>query len=369
METTNANILIVDDIPENLQILGNILSRQGYNLSFAEDGKDALTAVSQTEPDLILLDVSMPEIDGFEVCRILKQNALKKHIPIIFLTALTETSHIIKGFSVGAADFVTKPFNTHELIARIKTHLEIKFARDIIENQKQHLEHLNATKDKFFSIIAHDLKNPFATLISSSELLQLFLNNDNVEKAKAKANLIYEASKKGYLLLQNLLEWAQSQRGDIIFSPTQLSLNELVSEIILLLENQAVEKNIKLENKIERQLEVTADRAMLQIIIRNLLTNAIKFTNTDGFVSISATEKVGFFEVLVQDSGIGMAAETIEKLFKIESKTSIKGTKGETGTGLGLHLCKEFIEKHNGKIWTESVKNEGSKFYFTLPIK
>jgi signal transduction histidine kinase len=368
METSHAHIMVVDDVAENLQVLGNILHKEGFNISFAQDGRQALEIISEVLPDLVLLDISMPEMDGFEVCDILKKNDITKSIPVIFLTARTETESMVHGFNLGAVDYITKPFNPQELLARVKAHLEIKFSRDIIHQQNEKLKEMNTTKDKFFSIIAHDLRNPFTVLLSSCELLLLFLEKNDIEKVKLNAIRMLNSSKRGFLLLQNLLEWAQSQLGNTKFTPVNLMLKNLVSETSQFIENYANNKEIKIQNEVPDALQITADIALLQFVIRNLLTNAIKFTSKGGIVTIKASTNEYLTEISIFDTGIGMAKETQDKLFRIDTKVSSNGTNGETGTGLGLILCKEFVEKHGGNIFVESELGKGSVFKFTIPV-
>ena len=368
MDISKAHIMVVDDIAENLQVLGNILHKEGFNISFAQDGKQAIEIIMEILPDLILLDVTMPEMDGFEVCTCLKKNEKTKYTPIIFLTAHTEIESMIKGFTLGAADYVTKPFNPQELLARVYAHIDIKLSKDIIASQNKKLKELNNAKDKFFSIIAHDLKNPFASLISSSELLLFLLEKNEIEKAKSKAQMIFDASKNGYILLQNLLEWSQSQLGNIKFSPENLIFSKLVNETILFVEIHANNKTIKINNEVPEDLELFADISLLEFILRNLITNAIKFTNSNGQITINAKHNSLETEICVNDNGVGIPKDIADKIFNIGSKITSKGTSGEKGTGLGLILCNEFVVKHGGKIWVESEVGKGSEFKFTLPF-
>lgn len=229
------------------------------------------------------------------------------------------------------------------------------------------LQELNATKDKFFSIIAHDLKNPFHNLIGLSEVLIEDIDEYDHESIKEVLELILESSSKGYYLLENLLEWSRSQTDRIRYAPQKINLTETTDESIELLYEIADNKKITLINRLDSNFEAYADENMIKTVIRNLVSNAIKFTNTMGTVKIYATESGNNYIYSVEDNGIGIDDENIEKLFKIDVSFSSHGTKGETGTGLGLILCKEFVEKNNGKIWLESEVNKGSIFNFTVP--
>ncbi len=371
-------VLIVDDIPENLQILSNILFEKGIEISFATNGKQALETVEYNPPDLILLDISMPEMDGYEVCERLKKDPKTKEIPVIFLTARTQTDDIIKGFNIGAVDYVTKPFNASELVSRVFTHLDLKRSKDIIANQNSELQELNATKDKFFSIVAHDLKNPFNTLIGFSELLIKHYKKMDTEKVKRFHNLMHKASKHGYTLLENLLQWARSQTGRLKWQPGFFGLKTVAQSTIDLLSSNAQNKEVTLTSDIDPKYNVFADQNMVTTILRNLVSNAIKFTNRGGTVTVIAEDyepdqdnnnrEIPYVKITVSDTGIGIPESDINKLFRIDVHHSTQGTEEEQGTGLGLILCKEFVEKHTGKIWVTSKVNEGTDFIFTLPL-
>jgi signal transduction histidine kinase len=382
MESSNAHILIVDDIGENLQVLGNILSKEGFETSFALSGKLALSVVEDTLPDLILLDISMPGMDGFEVCRILKKEERTKSIPIIFLTAKTEIDNMVHGFSLGADDYVTKPFNTLELLARVRAHVELKKSRDLIVEQNKKLskvveqlyknnEELNkliASKDKFFSIIAHDLKGPVGNLNSFLNFMTSQYENISKEEFKKDLSLLENASQKIKDLLENLLTWARSQKGDIQYKPENYSLTKLIQANMMLLESSAANKKISVINQVPEEMKGFFDYQMITTVIRNLISNAIKYTKSNGQITISGKEKDGFVEICVEDNGVGMSKEVCENLFKIDVKHfSTEGTGGEKGTGLGLILCKEFVDKHLGEMLVESEIGKGSKFKFTIP--
>jgi len=259
---------------------------------------------------------------------------------------------------------ITRRKQSEDELASYREHLE-----EIVKERTLELERLNATKDKLFSIIAHDLKNPFAVLHSSAELLMVHLDRNDIEKAKLKAAMIIDSSKLGHTLLQNLLDWSQSQIGNIKFKPIYLKLDRLVAETISMVESQAYEKGIEITNAIESEITVFADIDLLQVVIRNLITNSIKFTGKGGFICVKAVSRDGDIVVSVVDSGVGMSGEKVEQLFRIDTKNTTKGTNDETGSGLGLILCKEFVEKHGGCIWVESSLGEGSSFKFTIPQK
>jgi signal transduction histidine kinase len=238
-----------------------------------------------------------------------------------------------------------------------------------VELKTAELKELNASKDKFFSIIAHDLKNPFTTIIGFSELLNEDLDTHNDEKIREYTKLIHTSAVQTFRLLENLLEWANSQRGNLPFDPAKINLSELLKEELGMLKDMAVEKNIEIKNKVSENITIFADRNMIKTILRNLISNAIKFTCRNGKVEVSSVLENNIAEISVADTGIGMDEDTFAKLFRIDANLSTRGTENEKGTGLGLFLCKEFVERHGGRIWAESKKGRGSVFRFVIPAE
>jgi two-component system sensor histidine kinase/response regulator len=353
-------VLIVDDVTKNIQLVANFLKQAGYDINYAISGKTAINHINREKFDLILLDIMMPEMDGFEVCQKLKSDDETKEIPIIFLTAKTDIDSITKAFKVGGIDYITKPFNKAELLARVKTHLELQL-------QKKNLKELNATKDKFFSIIAHDLKSPLNQLLGLSEILQKELESDKGNEVIKLVKLMSESAKSGRLLLENLLEWSRSQTGSINFNPEVLDIEKITNEVIMLNENNATQKNISIKSKVKSGIFAFADENMIKTILRNLISNSIKFTIQGGEINLNAKKTNGLVTYAVSDSGIGINSNDIKKLFRIDINPNSIGKSAEKGTGLGLILCKEFVQLNDGKIWVESKFGEGSTFKFSIP--
>jgi PAS domain S-box-containing protein len=235
-------------------------------------------------------------------------------------------------------------------------------------NQTKKLEELNATKDKFFSIIAHDLRSPFNGILGFSEILKKDARSMDLDTIIKYAELISSSAEETFNLLENLLDWARSEQNIFPFDPQRILLNDLLNKEILHIKHYADQKNIFIVNSITEDIFITADMKMLGTVIRNLISNAIKFTEKNGFVSIEASKNSDYIEVSVSDTGIGMSNETIAKLFKIESTFTNRGTENEKGSGLGLLLCREFVEKHSGNIKVESKLGKGSRFMFSIPL-
>ena len=247
--------------------------------------------------------------------------------------------------------------------------LQIEEQNHLITLQNKELKELNKTKDKFFSIIGHDLGNHFNIIVGFSEVLLSGLGKMNQEKVETHIRNIHNSSKQAHDLLGNLLTWARVQRNAILFEPENFNVNEKIHELVVFHEEAALNKNLLIDVFSKQKIRINADVNMFATVFRNLLANAIKFTPNDGEISIHTKLQVDFCEIIIRDSGIGIAKESIEKIFRIDSNVSTKGTEGEKGTGLGLILCKEFVEKHGGQIWAKSKLGSGSEFCFTLPLK
>jgi signal transduction histidine kinase len=362
-------ILIVDDIPQNLQLLGNVLRHKGFEVAVATSGKQALKVITNARPSLILLDIKMPEMDGYEVCEIVKNDPETQTIPIIFLTGKIESEDIVKGFSLGAADYVTKPFNTSELLARVETHMEIQRKNHKIKKQNVELQELNASKDKFFSIIAHDVKNPFQGILGLSKLLEENLSMFSEEETVEIATQIHNSTSSLYKLLENLLEWSRVQLGKIPFEPNVMPINSIAQGNFELLSTNAEAKSITFQNNVPEGTQAYADYNMVTTIVRNLISNAIKFTPEGGTITVAATTNNDLVEISVIDTGVGIPDKIKEKLFSIEENVTTPGTNNEPGTGLGLILCKDLTEQNGGTISVESEEGKGTTFCFTLPIQ
>jgi two-component system sensor histidine kinase/response regulator len=366
-------ILLVDDNPKNLQILGAFLRERNYRTAIAKSGEIALAAIRSDFPDLILLDIMMPQMDGYEVCQKLKSDPFTENIPVIFVTALTDTFQKIRGFEVGGVDYITKPFNKEEVLARIENQLTIGSQKSELFSLNQQLvaineelQKSNATKDKLLAIIGHDMRGPLSNIQS---LLRLLL--EDALSREEREDLIKETLKSvrfTHDLLENLLFWAKTQKGDIDSYPEIINLDSIVEETIFLLENAIKDKNHKVLSFIDAGIEVLADRNMLGLIIRNLVSNSIKFTPEGGKIIVKADASERFATISVSDDGVGITEENLIRLMQNGHPFSTRGTNLEKGTGLGLILCKSFAERNGGDFKIKSVEGSGSEFSFTVPL-
>lgn len=245
---------------------------------------------------------------------------------------------------------------------------ELELANIQLRKSEAQLRELNATKDKFFNIVAHDLKNPFTSLLGATELLFHNIQNMDTEKIRKLAQILNESAKSGYAILLNLLDWSRSQTGTIRINLQKINLRTIIDENIADVALSSLDKDIKLESCLKEDILVIADRNMLNTVLRNLLSNAIKFTNRGGKVTICCSRKDYEVSISIKDNGIGISKDNLDKLFRIDSKYTRPGTEKEVGTGLGLKLSREFVEKLGGRIWVISDENEGSEFIFTIPF-
>jgi signal transduction histidine kinase len=322
----------------------------------------------------------MPGMDGFEVCRRLKSTKETHNIPVIFLTVLNQTSDIVKGLELGAEDYVPKPFQAPELLARVHTHIQLKLAKDEITRsnfslaqKNDQLALLNSAKDKLLSIISHDLRAPMGTLKEILGFIMTHYNDLEPQRLHDSLESMRESIESSYTLVENLLYWARNQRGEILFKPGMHNINELIDESVKLMTATAHTKKISLTNDLSADSKAYYDRNMISVVLRNLTHNAIKFTREGGNVTFSVNddpkEPQNYIIVDVRDNGIGMKQEDLNIILQDTTTFSTSGTGIERGSGLGLKLCREFVEKNGGRIWAESEPGKGSTFKFTLSKK
>lgn len=362
------SVLIVDDNPNNIRVLADYLETHGFKILVARDGESGINKAIYAQPSLILLDVMMPDIDGFETCRRLKANSTTQHIPVIFMTALTDVEDKVRGFAAGAVDYVTKPLQQEEVLARVSTHLKIQALTESLQQANARLMQMNVEKDKFFSILAHDLRGPFLPLLGSAELLYRRSRQLTPERVADMGEAIYQSGQRIMDLLENLLRWGQMQIGRVEFQPTALNVAELIKQNFDLLAANAKTKQIELLCTSITPMLVFADSHMLNFVLRNLITNAIKFTQPEGQIRVSwEAVEAGFVTMQVQDNGVGMTEKVLQSLFRMDMRHTSRGTANETGTGLGLLLCQEMVTRNGGRIWIKSREGKGTAVSFTIP--
>lgn len=363
-------ILIVDDVMSIVLLLKVLLTNEKFAIATASNGRQALEQVEKENPDLVLLDVMMPDMSGFEVAQHLKSNPNTADIPIIFLTALNSTADIVKGFQVGANDFISKPFNKEELIIRVTHQISLVAAKRLILSKTEELQRTIAGRDKLYSVIAHDLRSPMGSIKMVLNMLILNLPSEKIGAEMYELlTMANQTTEDVFSLLDNLLKWTKSQIGKLNVVYQDVDLVEVTDGVIEIFSMVASLKKIRIREMKPEKMMVNADIDMLKTVVRNLLSNAIKFSKENSEVLVKMEEVDGMAVVSVQDYGCGISEEGQKKLLHTDTYFSTFGTNNEEGSGLGLLLCKDFVVKNGGKLWFTSKEGEGSIFSFSIPVK
>ena len=362
-------ILIVDDVMSNVLLLKILLTNEKFQVCTANCGNACIEQARKEHPDLILLDVMMPDISGFDTAVIMKKDPELKEIPIIFLTALNTPADLVKGFQVGANDFLTKPFNKEELVMRVMQQISLVAAKRIIEKQNAELRATLNNRDKMYSVIAHDLRSPMASI---RMVLNLVVQSSTPETVGPELyTLLDQANKESeevHDLLDNLLKWTKSQTGRLNVVTQDLDLNDIIPGVVDIFEMIAQTKKITLDlQRPDTPIVVRADNDMLKTVVRNFMSNAVKFSPEGSTIEILMSQEGDFAKVSVRDHGVGIAADRIGSIFHKGETTY--GTGGEEGSGLGLQLCQDFARKNGGDCTVESVEGQGSTFSVLIPLK
>lgn len=398
-------ILVVDDHPNNLKVVGTILGAE-YSISFANNGENALKLLEHNHPSLILLDIMMPGIDGFEVCRRIKENPRLKQIPVIFLTARSDTDTLVKGFQAGAVDFIAKPFNIQEITVRVSTHLALynsrlqiqdiceklqvsegalKLAYSELADYKDHLEELvhqrtaelqtakekaeesSKLKTAFINNVSHEIRTPLNGILGFNQLLAQEELTDE-ERTEFLSGLKKSATR----LIQTVtdfLDISQLVSGSMSQRPDQFELADFFYDLTEEFELRFRQKELVLKTEFPETLEpviITADRELFSKVFRHLIDNAEKFTHT-GSVTIGFSVSGPVIEIWVKDTGVGISAENKDKIFEPYFQEDLSSTRGYEGSGLGLSIVDGLVTLMGGKVFVESQKGTGSTFIITLP--
>jgi signal transduction histidine kinase len=372
IEQNKPKVLIVDDKPQNLYTLAQLLNQLPVEVVQTITGAEALKLTLKHDFCLAIVDVQMPEMDGYELVELLRGNRRTQNLPVIFVSAVfSDEYHHRKGYEAGAVDFMSKPFNPDILLSKVRVFLELYRQRRNLQKLNKELAEMNASKDKFFSIVAHDLRGPFNPLLGLARMVADMPDDTPMSTIRELGENIFRSTENVYNLLENLLQWSQLQRGQFEHNPDCLNLKSVVEVTAKLLTEVAAAKGIDLQSTVPERVYVYADENMLDTIIRNLTANAVKFTARGGQVTIlaqPARERPNLAEVSVSDTGVGISPEDQVKLFKLGVTHTTKGTAEEKGGGLGLIICQEMVEKNGGRIWIESEVGQGTTVKFTVPL-
>jgi two-component system, sensor histidine kinase and response regulator len=361
-------ILIVDDNPHNLQILGKILRENRFEIEFATNGKAALDWITIKKFDLILLDINMPEMDGFQLCINIRSNPLMIHVPIIFLSAETDRESILKGFELGAQDYITKPFDSRELLVRIKTHLDLKSTLEKLEIEKENAQSADRLKSTFLATMSHELRTPLNSIIGFTGILLKEAPGPLNDEQKKQLGMVQNSARHLLSLINDILDISKIEAGQLKMNIQKFNLREVLNKVVEINKQFADKKNLPILVTIDNNInEIISDSLRVQQILVNFVNNAIKFTET-GTISINCTLTGNSVEIKISDTGIGIENENLKQLFKpfIQIETGMMRLK--EGTGLGLSICKKLSEMLGGEIKVDSIFGTGSTFSLYLPI-
>ena len=368
------DILVVDDTPANLQLLIGMLKQRGYRVRAVPSGKLAIQAVQNEKPDLILLDINMPEMNGYEVCKQLKADEALKEIPVLFISALGETIDKVKAFSVGGVDYVTKPFQFEEVYARVQTHLQLRRLQIELEGKNRQLQEnydqlrkLEDLRDNLTHMIVHDMRSPLMVITLGLDIHKRQAAA-KLNEAEMKPVVQAEISAKRLVeMVNSLLDVSRLESGKMPIQLEECDLTGLTCEVIQSLKN--LKQDCQMELAQREPVMVRCDRELMRRVLTNIGTNAVKFVPENGRVTFDIQKDDAGIKVLIIDNGPGIPKEYHTKVFEKFGQVEARHLGKMYSTGLGLTFCKLAIEAHGGEIGVESEVDKGSTFWFTLPAR
>ena len=375
MNSSIPRVLCVDDEPKNLALLEAMLLPRGYDVVLAADGLEALEKFQTEQIDICLLDVMMPGIDGFEVCRRIKSDYRYRNIPRVMITSYTGSVQRTLGIEAGAEDFISKPFDRFEVLARIKMLLGVKSLNDQLNAAREyadrslHMAMVSRIKSDFVANMSHELLTPLNAVIGFSTVLQKQAFGPINEKQQEFVNHIISSGMHLQTMINGILAFTSSKKDSVELELSTFSLRELSDASLMVHRGKASKNGIDLYFELTPEISsvITADQMKLKHILGNLISNAIKFSPAGGDVRVTAVKNDSFILFTVSDTGIGIKQEDIPNLFQICTQLEPANTKVYAGIGLGLVLSRQLVEEHGGEMWVESRFGTGSTFSFTIP--
>lgn len=364
-------VFAVDDVLANILLINMMLSKAGFNVMKSTDPTKVVEMARQNPPDLFLLDVMMPMLNGFELATLLKSDPDLESIPIIFLTAYEDKESMMKGFNVGASDYLTKPFEQDILQARVRSQLKLVASRNVIKQKNDDLKEIIYGRDKMYSVIAHDLRSPLGTIKMSLKALEDIMREMGIDPMLYE--LVVESGKQVtelFNLLDNLLKWTKSMTGTLKVVYQDFEASTMITGVMDMYRGIAATKGISLvaDQALRSSLIVHADTDMCSTVVRNLMSNAIKFSSEGQTITISMSQDGDNAVISVTDQGCGISEEEQARLFNKDTHFTKYGTAREEGSGLGLLLCKNFADMNGGKLTLHSVPGQGSTFCLYVPL-
>ena len=360
-----ASVLVVDDTIENLRLLSTVLGEQGYDVRAVTSGRQALQAIEHDPSDLILLDITMPEMDGYEVCRQLQAKECSRTVPVIFLTALTETSDKVKAFETGAVDYITKPFQLDEVLARVKTHVALRRAQAALTDSYGRLRLLEQLRDDLVHMVVHDMRSPLTALLIRLQILT------------RQASALDDASREDLLeavhsaevvsrMANDLLDVSRLEEGKMPIERAPWDLTRIADDVRSALGSLDRDRLIEIDSA--ESMEVSCDGALVRRTLENLVSNGIRHTPQGSPVRISLVRESGRVRVAVHDEGPGVPAEARQKIFEKFGTIEARRDRAYHSAGLGLAFCKLAVDAHGGSIGVDPRLPAGSTFWFELPV-
>ncbi len=369
MKNGKGQILVVDDNPQNLRVLGSMLKENGYRVALAENGIEAVKYAADKHPDLILLDIMMPEMDGIETCNRLKADDRTAEIPVIFITALTDTEDKLRAFNAGGVDYITKPFVLEEVMARVDVNIKRKEVEEKLKQANIELKRADKLKTQFLSLVSHELRTPVTPITAQLQMMLAGYFGEVTEKQKKSIEMVLRNTARLDRLIGDILDISKLESGAMKFVMAKADLNETVEHAVEIMESNARKKNITITLKEDKIPEIVFDKDRIAQVVINLVNNAIKFTDPGGTIDVCLLNNTSYAIVKVTDNGIGIKKEDLERIFVPFEQVDSSMTRKYDGSGLGLSICKGIVASHGGEIWVESEAGKGSTFQFTLPYR
>lgn len=362
-----SRILIIDQIGDELDALKKILQKEDFDIITSTSYQVIPEQAGKHQPDIILLNTFHSGTGCCQIIDQIRKNILSRDIPVIFLTSFDHHQEIFEQVNYRDIDFISKPFRKNEVLVRIRHQLSLLEARRTIAKQNEKLQRMMESRDKLYSIIAHDLRSPIGTIKMINEVIGSEKERIADPKIRRLFEMIAETTDEAFALLENLLQWSKNVTNKSKITRLNFDLSHAVKQVILLFENIAQTKNITLTSQIATETMVYADEDMIKTVLRNLISNAVKFTHPDGKISITAEQDDTHTTISVKDNGQGIKKENQGKILQDDTHFTSYGTKNEKGSGFGLLLCRDFVKINKGKIGFESEEGKGTTFFFTLP--
>lgn len=366
---TLGRILIVDDTPLNVRLLSSILEIEGYSVVTATNGPDALKMVPETSPDVVLLDVMMPGMDGFEVCQRLRAQPESAHLPVVMVTALQDTPNRVRALEVGADDFLTKPVDEVEVLARVKTLVRTKRGRDELENAYRALQRSEGLRDSLSQMLVHDLRTPLTAMIASLDILLTSYRERMDEVQLELLEMCMNSCRHMVNQVSELLDVGKLESGALELNRESVTAEILIGNALSQVQSLARNRNIEIaEPVVDNVPEFEADAELLRRVLVNLIGNSLKFCPAGSHLAVGAKTQQESVLFSVRDDGPGIAPENRERIFDKWGQAESSSAGRKLSSGLGLTFCRLAVEAHGGKIWVESEVGQGSDFRFTIPL-